>query len=218
MQTTIKGLKHWSLTLLGSAGLALTPLASAVADEEIRYSGYYENATFVRDSVGLSKFRNTMQLNAERKIGEFGLFSNVSWNAVLRGSYDGVYDLNKNEYGRNAGGPVMIENIAGGNSVPHGSGLALPNSFDEANNPNEGMIVLGEQLHDTDGGVAYGVPVRPCDVDSRGCINGYLDKDTNDLRYSEFNDRLDFIRELYVDFDYGLDNGHILSTRLGKQQ
>ena len=218
MQTTIKGLKHWSLTLLGSAGLALTPLASAVADEEIRYSGYYENATFVRDSVGLSKFRNTMQLNAERKIGEFGLFSNVSWNAVLRGSYDGVYDLNKNEYGRNAGGPVMIENIGGGNSVPHGSGLALPNSFDEANNPNEGMIVLGEQLHDTDGGVAFGVPVRPCDVDSRGCINGYLDKDTNDLRYGEFNDRLDFIRELYVDFDYGLDNGHILSTRLGKQQ
>jgi hypothetical protein len=218
MQTTIKGLKHWSLTLLGSAGLALTPLASAVADEEIRYSGYYENATFVRDSVGLSKFRNTMQLNAERKIGEFGLFSNVSWNAVLRGSYDGVYDLNKNEYGRNAGGPVMIENTGGGNSVPHGSGLALPNSFDEANNPNEGMIVLGEQLHDTDGGVAFGVPVRPCDVDSRGCINGYLDKDTNDLRYGEFNDRLDFIRELYVDFDYGLDNGHILSTRLGKQQ
>ena len=60
-------------------------------------TGFYENATYVRDSAGLSKFRNTVQINAEREFGELGIFSNVSWNGVFRGSYDGVYDLNSNE-------------------------------------------------------------------------------------------------------------------------
>lgn len=219
MQTRIKSLRHWSLTLLGSAGLALSPLAASVASaEEIRTSGFYENATFVRDGAGLSKFRNTLQYNAQQQLGERGIFRNVSWNATLRGTYDGVYDLNRSEYGRRAGGAITLEDAASGNRVPHGGGLQLPNTFDVANHPNDGMIVLGENLHNARGGVAFGVPVRPCDKDSRGCINGYLDQDTNDLRFSEFNDRLDFIRELYVDFDYAFDNGHILSTRLGKQQ
>ncbi len=80
------------------------------------------------------------------------------------------------------------------------------------------MVVLGEHLHDQDNGVAFGVPVRPCDVDSRGCIDDYLDKDEDELRFQEFNDRLDFIRELYVDFDLNFDSGNVLSTRLGKQQ
>ncbi|MBC7182851.1 MAG: DUF1302 domain-containing protein, partial [Marinobacter sp.] len=90
--------------------------------------------------------------------------------------------------------------------------------FDINQNPNEAMEVLGERLHGQDNGVAFGVPVRPCDVDSRGCIDDYLDKDENELRFQEFNDNLDFIRELYVDFDLNFDNGNILSTRLGKQQ
>ena len=220
MQTTIKGLRLWCYTLAGSAGLALLPINSAVAQEGTRVNGFYENATYGRDGVGLSKFRNTLQLEAEKRAGDVGIFSNVSVNATLRGSYDGVYDLNDDEYGRNAGGPVRLENRAAGPNatVPHGGGLKLPNSFSEANNPNEGMIVLGENLHDTDGGVAFGVPVRPCDEDERGCIDGYLDKDTNDMRFQEFNDRADFIRELYVDFDYNFSNGNILSTRLGKQQ
>ncbi|MEC7376947.1 MAG: DUF1302 family protein, partial [Pseudomonadota bacterium] len=53
---------------------------------------------------------------------------------------------------------------------------------------------------------------------SRGCIDDYLDKDENELRFQEFNDNLDFIRELYVDFDLNFDSGNVLSTRLGKQQ
>ena len=163
MQTTIKGLRLWCYTLAGSAGLALLPINSAVAQEDTRVNGFYENATYGRDGVGLSKFRNTLQLEAEKRAGDVGIFSNVSVNATLRGSYDGVYDLNDDEYGRNAGGPVRLENRAAGPNatVPHGGGLKLPNSFSEANNPNEGMIVLGENLHDTDGGVAFGVPVRP---------------------------------------------------------
>ncbi|KJU80478.1 cox2 cytochrome oxidase subunit 2 [Ectopseudomonas oleovorans] len=219
------GLRHWSLALLGGSSLALTPLTSVMAEEEMQFTGFYENATFVRDSAGLSKFRNTVQVNADKKFGTLGQlnFNNVAFHGTFRGTYDGVYDLNSSEYGSGAGGAVNLENnIAGaGSTVPHGGGIRPPGTFfgfNDARNPNEGMIVLGENLHKTRGGVAFGVPVRPCDKDSRGCIDDYLDYSSNDLRFPEFNERLDFIRELYVDFDNDLPNGDILSWRLGKQQ
>lgn len=226
MPTTTKmGLRHWSLALLGGSSLALTPLTSVMAEEEMQFTGFYENATFVRDSAGLSKFRNTVQVNADKKFGTLGQlnFNNVAFHGTFRATYDGVYDLNSNEYGSGAGGAVNLENnIAGaGSTVPHGGGIRPPGTFfgfNDARNPNEGMIVLGENLHKTRGGVAFGVPVRPCDKDSRGCIDDYLDYSSNDLRFPEFNERLDFIRELYVDFDNDLPNGDILSWRLGKQQ
>lgn len=226
MPTTTKmGLRHWSLALLGGSSLALTPLTSVMAEEEMQFTGFYENATFVRDSAGLSKFRNTVQVNADKKFGTLGQlnFNNVAFHGTFRGTYDGVYDLNSSEYGSGAGGAVSLENnIAGaGSTVPHGGGIRPPGTFfgfNDARNPNEGMIVLGENLHKTRGGVAFGVPVRPCDKDSRGCIDDYLDYSSNDLRFPEFNERLDFIRELYVDFDNDLPNGDILSWRLGKQQ
>jgi len=226
MPTTTKmGLRHWSLALLGGSSLALTPLTSVMAEEEMQFTGFYENATFVRDSAGLSKFRNTVQVNADKKFGTLGQlnFNNVAFHGTFRATYDGVYDLNSSEYGSGAGGAVNLENnIAGaGSTVPHGGGIRPPGTFfgfNDARNPNEGMIVLGENLHKTRGGVAFGVPVRPCDKDSRGCIDDYLDYSSNDLRFPEFNERLDFIRELYVDFDNELPNGDILSWRLGKQQ
>lgn len=228
MQTRIKALRFWCSALACSAGLALITSSPALAMEDTRVNGFYENATYGREGVGLSKFRNTLQMELEKKAGNVGPFSNVGFNAILRGSYDGVYDLNDNEYGRNAGGPVQLQDIAQG-SVPHGGGIGGPASaiplppgntfgFDINQNPNDGMVVLGEHLHGQDNGVAFGVPVRPCDVDSRGCIDGYLDKDTNELRFQEFNDRADYIRELYMDFDLNFSNGDILSTRLGKQQ
>lgn len=222
---TKMGLRHWSLALLGGSSLALTPLTSVMAEEEMQFTGFYENATFVRDSAGLSKFRNTVQVNADKKFGTLGQlnFNNVAFHGTFRATYDGVYDLNSSEYGSGAGGAVNLENnIAGaGSTVPHGGGIRPPGTFfgfNDARNPNEGMIVLGENLHKTRGGVAFGVPVRPCDKDSRGCIDDYLDYSSNDLRFPEFNERLDFIRELYVDFDNDLPNGDILSWRLGKQQ
>ncbi len=226
MPTTTKmGLRHWSLALLGGSSLALTPLTSVMAEEEMQFTGFYENATFVRDSAGLSKFRNTVQVNADKKFGTLGQlnFNNVAFHGTFRATYDGVYDLNSSEYGSGAGGAVNLENnIAGaGSTVPHGGGIRPPGTFfgfNDARNPNEGMIVLGENLHKTRGGVAFGVPVRPCDKDSRGCIDDYLDYSSNDLRFPEFNERLDFIRELYVDFDNDRPNGDILSWRLGKQQ
>ncbi|MGP9831808.1 DUF1302 family protein [Marinobacter sp. NSM] len=228
MQIKTKGLRFWCYTLAGGASLALLPMTTTVAAEDTRFNGYVENATYGREGVGLSKFRNTLQLEAQKRAGDMGIFSNVRFNAILRGSYDGVYDLNDDEYGRNAGGPIQLQDLAQG-SVPHGSGVGSPASaiplppgntfgFDTTQNPNDGMEVLGERLHGQDNGVAFGVPVRPCDKDDRGCIQGYLDKDSNELRFQEFNDRADFIRELYADFDINFSNGSILSTRLGKQQ
>ena len=160
------------------------------------------------------------RIEAEKTFKSSGSFSNISLSGTFRLSYDGVYDLNDEDFGKKAGRAISLENIAAGPgaTVPFGEGLALPFSFDTANNPNEGMVVLGEHLHATDGGVAFGVPIRPCDTDARGCISGYLSRDIQELRSQELNDRLDFIRELYVDFDFNLDNGHIISTRLGKQQ
>lgn len=219
MQTTTKGLGPWCAALTGATGLALASLSNTAAAEDARVDGFVENATYAREGVGLSKFRNTIQLEGEKRYGNVGIFSNVSVNGTLRGSYDGVYDLNDDEYGSDAGGPVRLEDQIQG-SVPHGGGIAPTPflGFDTNQNPNEGMVVLGEHLHDQDNGVAFGVPVRPCDIDGRGCIDDYLDKDEDEMRFQEFNDRWDFIRELYVDFDLNFDNGNVLSTRLGKQQ
>lgn len=219
MQTKRNGLSLWCAVLTGTTALSLASLSGFAAAEDARVDGFYENATYARDGVGLSKFRNTIQLEGEKRFGNVGIFSNVSVNGVLRGSYDGVYDLNDDEYGSEAGGPIRLQDIVQG-SVPHGGGIAPTPflGFDINENPNDGMEVLGERLHDQANGVAFGVPVRPCDVDSRGCIDDYLDKDENELRFQEFNDNLDFIRELYVDFDLNFDSGNVLSTRLGKQQ
>jgi hypothetical protein len=222
----------------------LLPVTAAAEEDEWDIGGFVENATYYRRDRGLSKFRNTAQLEAHKDYGEKGFFSNFSVDATFRASYDGVYDLNDDEFGKNAGGSIALEQIgvpAGvlgpgapaipPAQVPHGGGLGAPTNpgtpglppgntlgFDLATNPNEGFDVLGEHLHPTDGGVAFGVPVRPCDVDSRGCIKGYLDNDTNDLRYSEFNDRWDFIRELYIGGDIDFDDDTQLNITFGKQQ
>jgi hypothetical protein len=64
---------------------------------------YYENDTRFRgddatgNNVGLSKFRNTLQVEADRRLGSSGW----EFHGVFRGTYDGVYDLNKGEYGKN---------------------------------------------------------------------------------------------------------------------
>jgi hypothetical protein len=224
----------------------------------------YENHTAHREHAGLAKFRNTMQVEADKKVGDgWGIHS------ILRGSWDGVYRMNSNEYGKDAGGPIQLQNLAGSaaplpvpvpgstlgqqlsflgtvtgdpnqlanNSVAFGTGLNHgtatplfgPNNafgFNSTNpnapnyNPNVGMRVLGDRWHSTDGGVAFGVPVRPCDVDSRGCrdFGGYGDKKLSELELPEFNKRLDFIRELYAKKTFSLGDGKELFLKVGKQQ
>ncbi|PKO38714.1 MAG: DUF1302 domain-containing protein [Betaproteobacteria bacterium HGW-Betaproteobacteria-6] len=179
----------------------------------------YENHTAHREHVGLAKFRNTLQAEVDKKFG-----SGWKLHSILRGSWDGVYRLNSDEYGKDAGGPIMLENTSGAGgsfAVPHGGSVVqLANSNFLASNPNDGMRVLGDRWHAADGGVTFGVPVRPCDVDSRGCrdFGGYGDKSLSELEAPEFNNRLDFVRELYVKKTFSLGDGKDLFLKLGKQQ
>jgi hypothetical protein len=196
---------------------------------------YYENHTATRGkddtgrNVGLSKFRNTLQLEADRKFGDGWAF-----HGVLRGSYDGVYKLNKDQYGEQAGGPITLEQRVGGQLVPVPNnqgpvGKTLVNSLglggnafvdSYPNSPNDGLRVLGDRWHKPNGGVAFGVPVRPCNVDSRGCLDfgGYGDRTLSELAAPEFNDRFDFIREAYVRKTIDLSNGKQLFLKIGRQQ
>lgn len=164
-----------------SMGFSATALAA-----EAEWSGFVENATYFRDGVGLSKFRNTAQAEFFKPI-QSDSWSNVSINGTLRGSYDGVYDLNDDEFGKNA---------------THG--------------------YLGENWHGRDTSTAILTPGTPfpCENDPTKCsnLNDYMDQDENEAKFAEFNDELDFIRELYVSADKQLSNGDILNFTLGKQQ
>jgi hypothetical protein len=185
---------------------------------------FYENATYVRRDVGLTKFRNTLQSESDKKLGTTGPFSNFSIRAIFRGTYDGVYDMNASNFGNRAGGAVLLGNsVPGGGPalppVPEGGGVPLFNSGDvPINNPNKGLILLGSRLHQPDNGFDIGVPVRPCNVDSRGCIKSFLDYSENELEFPEFNRRLDFLRELYFTGSIPLANGSELFLKVGRQQ
>ena len=113
-----------------------------------------------------------------------------------------------------------VEEIVG---APPGaiSGILQNNTFVDIypNNPNVGMITLGEHLRPHGAGVAFGVPVRPCDIDGRGCISGYLGFDEKELAAPELNsDRWDWLRELYVDATILGAGDNEVNFRLGKQQ
>ncbi len=193
----------------------------------------YENHTAARGKdatgkrVGLSKFRNTLQAEADKKFEDGWRF-----HGVFRGTWDGVYRMNKGQFGEDAGSDILLENASGAGgtyAVPHGGGIVNNASgppgnafgFDTSANPNEGMRVLGDRWHAEGGGdVAFGVPVRPCNVDDRGCrdFGGYGDLSTSELEAPEFNDRLDFIREAYVRNNIDIGGGESLFLKLGKQQ
>ena len=212
------------------------------ASEPWQVDTYYENHTAFRGRddtgkvVGLSKFRNTLQLEADKKLS-----GGWTFHGVMRGSWDGVYRMNKGQYGEDAGGAIGAQSTVGGTltDVPWGgtspagplghsavAGLGYPgsanNRFMDAypNNPNEGLRVLGDRWHAVNGGVAFAVPVRPCNVDRRGCTDfgGYGDKSTSDLEFPEFNSRLDFIREAYVKNSIDVGGGQEIFLKLGKQQ
>jgi hypothetical protein len=222
------------LAALGGATLfagLLGPVALA-QDEEWDLAGFVENATFYRDGPGVSKSRNTGQFEFSKDMGKKMGMSNFRVSGTLRATYDAVYDWNDDEYGDNAGGSRSFQNIGsttaqalyGGNGdSPWGQSIlggGPPGfGFDLTRNPNDGLKVLGEDFHSPQGGVTIGVPVRPCDEDSRGCgLDDYMDNDKNDLRFPEFNDQLDFIRELYVEGSIPTGDTSELFLRVGKQQ
>jgi hypothetical protein len=256
-------LRACALATLSALGCSLAA-GAARADGEAdpwKVDVYYENDTRFRgkdntgNSVGLSKFRNTLQVEADKSLAD-----GWSFRGIFRGSWDGVYRLNDDEYGKNAGSrsadEVRIQNTAGPvgpvgapyntGTVPFGGGIGntvvdfiqgaagLPNlggpgggpgvnRFVDVygpSNPGTGLRVLGDRWHDTKGGVAFAVPVRPCDYDKRGCrdFGGYGDQDLNELELPEFNDRLDFIREFYAKKLFGLADGKNVFVKVGKQQ
>lgn len=221
---------------VGAAVACLAAFGQAVAADSLPDMGEnesrskvdigYENHTVRRENVGLAKFRNTLQAEIDKTLED-----GWAMHSILRGSWDGVYRMNSSEYGKKAGGPILSEATLGGNvvSAPWGDGNPLatqgtlgglaqfPATYSQ---PNDGMRVLGDRWHGSDGGVSFGVPVRPCDTDNRGCkdFGGYGNQKLSELESPEFNSRLDFIRELYAKKLFNLSGDQGLFLKLGKQQ
>ncbi len=135
---------------------------------------YYQNDTHFRgkdatgDRVGLSKFRNTLQVEHKRSLG-----NGWDFKGIFRGTFDGVYRMNDDEFGKNAGGPVNVADNSGSSlilsgglipgatatSVPYGSAAVnlIPGvnffpatvtggplyAYSPASNPNQGLEHLG---------------------------------------------------------------------------
>ena len=240
----------WILLIVaGMVGTSGPVCGYTSKDGTLEVRGFLENATFTRDDVGLTKARNTGQLEFAKKVGTNGLFFDVSINGTFRATFDAVYDLNDDDFGNKSGdavsfpapgNPAFFGGLVGGTppftppTTPvfagtfgpavAGANGAIPlpgtgGTIASPSNPNEGLRLVGEDVHNFErGGVVLAYPTRPCDVDSRGCIDGYLDLDEDELRYPEFNDRYDFIRELYITGAIPFDNGHELGLQFGRQQ
>ncbi len=225
-------------------------LPAANAQEDVEFRGFLENATFVRaHGVGLTKSRTTLQLELSKAFNPTGLFSEVSFSGIFRGTYDAVYDFNDDTFGKNAGrsvhfpapgNPSFLGSFPGAppfapliSTDPVFAGLLPPPFLTGAvplpgvpggtlfgtGNPNEGLGLLGEDVHNFEnGGVVLAYPKRPCNIDSRGCIDGYMDDSLDNLRLPEFNGRWDFLRELYLDATIPFDSGAELGFRVGRQQ
>jgi hypothetical protein len=76
----------WVMSLV--AGLSVLAMGFSVpaAAEDTQTDGYVENATYYRSGRGLSKFRNTLQLEFEKPLKNRGAWSVISLNGVLRGT------------------------------------------------------------------------------------------------------------------------------------
>lgn len=121
-------------------------------------------------------------------------------------------------------GPAVLPGtnpfVSGGS--PHLNGFFLgPNG---GTNPNSGLRILGSESFSASGGlpgfggIQLAFPTQPCNIDPRGCIDGFMDKDEDDLRFAEFNDRLDWLREIYIDATIPFASGNELNFRIGRQQ
>jgi hypothetical protein len=236
---TAVGSKVKTIVLTSSLAIIATSLAATAALADV--SGFIENDTHYRDDRGLSKVRNTFQLEYSKDLGAKGIFSEINFNTTLRATYDAVYDLRDKEWGDKAGGPITMQQVGGPTPPPPwGPGAVFPaldvpfgpnttgpgtfpvvlpyGDFDGTKNPNDGLENLGQYLHKPAGGLDIAVPVRPCDEDSRGCLDDYMDADLDELRFPEFNDRQDWLREFYVEATVPIGDTKELGLKLGRQQ
>ena len=239
-------IRRFSLTLLSSAiagALVITPLTVSAwnsKDGTLTIHGFLDNTYHNRDDYGITKERIRGQVEWSKIFKSTGLFSEVSFHGTLRATYDGVYDLNDDRFGDRSGGQVF--GSSSGIPIGHGNGLqtpwghspvtannpALPGGggfgIDLATNPNEGLKKVGSELGvrnnngEFGGGLEFFTPTRPCDVDSRGCIPGYMDADYDDLRFPEFTDDHGWLREIYIDATMPVNNGDEINFRIGRQQ
>ena len=264
-------IRRLNLTLLsGVTACALVISPGQVSawnskDGTLELHGFLDNTYHNRNDYGITKERVRGQIEWSKVFKPTGLFSEISFHGTLRATYDGVYDLNDDEYGDRSGGPVST--ISSGKAININSLLSLvpnpqpgppgviPNSaihslpataypwghspvtagtpalpggggfgFDTVANPNEGLKRVGSELASTNnngefgGGLEFFTPTRPCDVDSRGCIPGYMDASLDDLRFPEFTDDHGWLREIYIDATIPVNNGDEINFRIGRQQ
>jgi len=177
-------------------------------DEEVRF----------REIVGLSKARTLGQSDIDKRVdGGAGLFSSIRFHSTLRVSYDAVYDINPH-FGTDAGGQAYFRNNTGGANAAWGGGVPIVGAgiVGTAANPNSGLAMVDGWRKDSSG-LLFATPVRPCDTDSRGCIRGYMDYTKDNLAAPEIDQRLDFLREAYVDGEVPVGNS-TLAIRFGRQQ
>lgn len=230
-------IRHLGLFVGAAFALAVLALAPQSAraftseDGTFDFSGYVDNNTFWRAGQGLNKERITLQTEFNKRTGGFGPVEMLNLRVIMRGSYDGAYDLNSGRYGNDAGGQAFMPNFGipgqpftpwGQSPVSTGTNLGfgvMGFGFDTTRNPNDGLAIVGSNLHGSfPNEITFAGPQRPCDKDSRGCISGYMDATMKELRCWECNDRLDFFREAYVDAAVPFSSGSTLNFRLGKQQ
>jgi hypothetical protein len=175
----------------------------------------------VREQVGISKDRTEAQSDLDKTIpGGVGMFSSLRLHTTLRASYDAVYDLNSSNFGEHAGTAVSFANNNGGvtawGAAPTWQNLGGAGGGLSAGNTNSGLQMV-DWWRGNDKGLQFATPVRPCDVDHRGCLKGYMDNNQQELASPEFDKRLDFLREFYVDGEIPVGD-NTLALRLGRQQ
>ena len=224
----------------------LTASAWNSKDGTLTIHGFLDNTYHNRDDYGITKERVRGQVEWSKIFKPTGLFSELSFHGTLRATYDGVYDLNDERFGDRSGGQAF--GSSSGIPIGHANGLqtpwghspvtannyALPGGggfgFDLMANPNEGLKKVGSELGVSNnnrelradgvdgGGLEFFTPTRPCDVDSRGCIPGYMDATLDDLRFPEFTDDHGWLREIYIDATMPVNNGDEINFRIGRQQ
>ena len=239
-------IRRLNLTLLSgviACALVISPgqvSAWNSKDGTLELHGFLDNTYHNRDDYGITKERVRGQIEWSKVFKPTGLFSEISFHGTLRATYDGVYDLNDDEYGDRSGGAVF--GSSSGIPIGHANGLQTPwghspvtannpglpggggFGFDLLTNPNEGLKKVGSELGGSNnngefgGGLELFAPTRPCNVDSRGCIPGYMDADMDDLRFPEFTDDHGWLREIYIDATIPVNNGDEINFRIGRQQ
>ncbi len=204
--------------------------------------GFVDDTHHQRNDYGIVKQRMRGQLEISKEFEPIGIFSELSFHGIFRATYDGVYDWNSSGYGDDSGHAVFGSSsalpflgdgtgrqqtpwgqspvTAGNPLLPGGGGFG----FNTVTNPNVGLKRVGGELSESNnsgylgGGLELFTPTRPCDVDPRGCIDGYMDYDEDDLRLPEFRDDQRWLREAYVDATVPFASGNELNFRVGRQQ